>query len=79
MNKQEILDVMSESEGCNIEITDVNGKEIVGYVDLYESRFDNSDDDVNAGEASICVDTADDNSYMLYESDIKRIKIIKHL
>lgn len=79
MNKQEILDVMSESEGCNIEITDVNGKVIVGYVDLYESRFDNSDDDVNAGEASICVDTADDNSYMLYESDIKRIKIIKHL
>lgn len=79
MTKEEILDVMSESEGCNVDIIDVNDEKIVGYVDLYETRFDNSDDDVNAGEASICVDVDDENSYMLYESDIKRIKIIKRL
>lgn len=77
MTKEEILGVMSGSEGCNVEITDVNGKEIVGYVDLYESRFDNSDDDVNAGEASICVDSDDENSYVLYERDIKKIKIVR--
>lgn len=76
MTKEEILDVMSESEGCNVEIIDVNDEKIVGYVDLYETRFDNSDDDVNAGEASICVDVDDENSYMLYESDIKEIKIV---
>lgn len=77
MNKDEILDVMSESEECIVEITDVKDETIIGYVDLYESRYDNEDDEGNDGEASICVDTEDGQSYLLYESDIKEIKIIK--
>lgn len=77
MNKDEILEVMSESEGLNVEITDAKGDKITGYVDLFETRYDNSDDDVNAGEASICVDGDDGNSYLLYESDIEEIKIVE--
>lgn len=76
MDKEKILETMSESEGFKVEITDVKGEKLIGIVELYETRYDNSDDDVNAGEASICVDGEDGNGCLLYESDIKEIKII---
>ena len=77
MSKDEILAIMEDSEDRKVEVIDVKGETFSGVVDLFESRFDNSDDDEPyAGEASICLDCGNDEVCGLYESDIKSIKFI---
>lgn len=78
MPKEEIYDTMWDSEEHNVEITTKAGNTINGYVDLFESREDNSDDDVNPGEASVSILEKEKNkewSYVVYEDDIQDIRI----
>lgn len=76
MTKEKILAIMEDSEGRKVEVIDAKNETFVGVVDLFESRYDNSDDEEPyTGEASICIDCDDDICCELYESDIKEIKI----
>ena len=43
-----ILDKMYDAEQCNVTLVYKDGHKLKGYVDVYESRYDND------GEASIC-------------------------
>ena len=76
MDKKEILSTMSRSEGKRVELIDVKKKEIKGTVFLFESRYDNEDDEDCPGEASICVDCDNKAVCMLYESDIESITVV---
>lgn len=71
MDAKEILKVMERCEQERIEYTDKNGAVHTGFVDVYESRYDNE------GEASLCF--VGDNGEMLIveESDITEIKILE--
>lgn len=78
MSKEEIYDTMWDSEEHNVEITTKTGNTITGYVDLFESRDDNSDDDVNPGEASVSIlgkDKGTEWGCVVYEDDIQTIRI----
>lgn len=56
MNDQ-VMRKMGECCGCNVIVTFSDGSTQIGYVDTYESRYDND------GEASICF--AGENGEML--------------
>ena len=73
MNKEETHNIMRKSRKHRVRITDVNNKVVEGTVMVFESRFDNSDDDDFPGEASIIVWGDDGLNYLLCESDIKKI------
>ena len=70
MNKTEILKIMEESDQRRIEYTDKNGIVRTGYVDVYESRYDNE------GEASLCFAGDEGEMLIVNESDITYIRII---
>lgn len=77
MSKEDTLSVMEESEDRRVKVVDVKGSTFTGVVDLFESRYDNIDDDEPySGEASICIDCGNDEFCGLYESDIESIKIL---
>ena len=77
MTKEEILKIMEESEDHKVKVENARGETIEGIVDLYESRFDNEDDEEPyKGEASICLDEESGEGWLLYESDIKSIEIL---
>ena len=67
---------MENSEGENVRVIDVNGNIIEGYVDLFESRYDNEDDEMYPGEASIGLDCENEKNCLIYEKDIESIEII---
>lgn len=70
MNKTEILKIMEESDQRRIEYTDKNGIVRTGYVDVYESIYDNE------GEASLCFAGDEGEMLIVNESDITYIRII---
>ena len=53
----DILEKMRDAEQCNVTLIFRNGNRLKGYVDVFESRYDND------GEASICF--AGENGEML--------------
>ena len=77
MSEDEILEVMEESEDHSVKVVDEKGQVFEGIVDLYESRYDNEDDDEPyAGEASISMECDDGSLVTLYESDISSIELL---
>ena len=77
MSKEEILDIMEESYFKKVEVVDVDGEVYIGTVELFESRYDTSDDDDPcAGEAFLAIDCGNDIFYSVYESGINSIRIL---
>lgn len=74
MNREDIVDVMWEADGQRIHCVEINGDEWTGYVDVFESAFDNEDDERQG--ASICVQRDDGYNVIVYEDDIEKIEII---
>ena len=74
MTRKEIIDVMSRSEGCRIRCVEKNGGEWVGIVDVYESDFDNEDDE-HKGH-SICVRRDNGANVLVYDDEIESIVIV---
>lgn len=70
MDRDEILEIMEESDQERIEYTDKDGVTRTGYVDVFESRYDND------GEASLCFAGDEGEMLIVYESDIAEIKIL---
>ncbi len=75
MTREQIVQVMRESEGCRIRYIDIDGDDFIGFVDVFETAFENSDDEGGEG-ASICVQTDDGYNVLLYEREISFIEII---
>ncbi|MBQ4121609.1 MAG: hypothetical protein IJD35_06310 [Clostridia bacterium] len=65
-----ILELMIQSEQKQIKYVDKDGVEHKGYVDVYESRYDND------GEASICFAGENGEMLIVYESEIESIEIL---
>lgn len=67
----DLLHLMAQSEQKRIRYTDKRGSIREGFVDVFETRYDND------GEASICF--AGDRGEMLivYESEIESLEILK--
>lgn len=74
MSVDGIVKVMSGSVGQRIRCVEKNGASWTGIVDVYESAYDNEDDEVT-GE-SICVRRDDGNNVIVYVQDIKSITMI---
>ena len=69
--------VMSMSDQQRVSLATKEGKHFAGYVDVFESRFDNEDDDYCAGQGSICFYPDDGDPMLLYEENIQSIEIVK--
>lgn len=70
----DIISIMEESQQRRIAYTDKSGEKYTGFVDVFESAFDNEDDE---GEATICVQRDDGKNVIVGESEIASIKIIE--
>lgn len=66
--------VMSRSEGKRIKYIEKDGTERTGVVDIYESDFDEENDELR--EPSIYVSRDDGNNVRIYAEDIKHIAVI---
>lgn len=66
-----ILEAMEDCEQQNVVVKLTSGEEIRGFVDVFESRYDND------GEASICFAGEDGQMLILEESDIAEIRPAK--
>lgn len=78
MSREEVYARMAESCFRNIEVTLSNGGVVTGYVDVFESRFDNEDDDGELkGKGSICLFPDGEDPMLLIEDDIRDIRILK--
>ena len=62
-----IMEQMAECEQHMVTVTTNDGRKIHGYVDVFESRYDND------GEASICFAGDGGQMLILEESDIRSI------
>jgi len=72
----DIYNKMFESEGHYATITIDDGTKIHGFVNGFETRFDNEDDDNEwAGTGSICSYADDGTGMLMYEAHIKDIEI----
>lgn len=67
-----IVELMEQSEQKQIKYVDKDGVERKGYVDVFESSYDNDD-----GEASICFAGEDGEMLIVYESDIVLLEILR--
>ena len=70
MDNEQIIELMEQSEQHHIEYTDTDGVVRSGFVDVYESRYNND------GEASICFAGDDGEMLIVEESDILDIEIL---
>lgn len=75
MSIEEIIDVMSRSEGLRVKCLEKDGDEWTGVVDVYESDYDNEDDE-QSGD-SICVKRDDGSNVIVYADEIENISIIE--
>ena len=62
-----IMEQMEECEQCMVTVVTSDGKTLHGYVDVFETRYDND------GESSICFAGDEGDMLILEESDIKSI------
>ena len=76
MSMEEIIKVMSESDGHRVKCVEKDGESWAGSVDVYESEFDNEDDEFGGG-ASICVIRDDGASALVYAEEIESISIVE--
>lgn len=76
MSIEEIIEIMSESEGRHIECVETDGEKWTGVVDVYESAFDNEDDETTGD--SICVRRDDGHNVIVYADEIETISIIEN-
>lgn len=67
----DLLHLMSQSEQQRIRYTDKSGNIREGFVDVFETRYDND------GEASICFAGDSGEMLIVYESEIKSLEILK--
>lgn len=74
MSIEEIIKVMSESEGQRIKCIEKDGDEWTGTVDVYESDYDNEGDEQEGD--SICVSRDDGSNVIVYADEIESISII---
>ena len=65
--RDSVMKQMAECEQSVVTIVTDDGKTLHGYVDVFESRYDND------GEASICFAGDDGEMLILEEHDIKSI------
>lgn len=70
------VDLMEESRGQDVKITLSDGSVVEGNVKVFETAYDNEDDDGGKAEASICLVTKDGDGVGFYESDIQSIEIL---
>ena len=75
MSNEEIIDVMSKSEGCRVKCLEKDGSEWTGIVDVYESDYDNEGDDYQGH--SICVRRDDGSNVIVYDDEIESIAIVE--
>ena len=76
MSKEEVYAVMCASDQRRVLLITNEGKQYIGFVDVFESRLDNEDDESDcAGQGSICFYPDDGEPMLLYEDDIKHIDI----
>ena len=71
---KEKIAVMSESEGKRIRYLEADGSVWTGTVDVYETAYDNSDDDKKG--YSICVMRDNGSNVIVYADEIEEISII---
>lgn len=64
-----ILDKMYDAEQCNATLVFKDGRTLHGYVDVYESRYDND------GEASICFAGENGENTIVYESELEDVVV----
>lgn len=76
MSVEQLREIMEDSQQKRIEYVDVDGVTHKGYADVYESPYDNSDDDYKPGEATLCFDDDNGDMTIVYESEIKEIRIL---
>lgn len=76
MSIAEVTQVMSESEGLRVQCVEKDGESWTGVVDVFESEFDNEDDEFGGG-ASICVTRDDGMDALVYAEEIESISIVK--
>lgn len=76
MDIEKIREIMEDSQQGRIEYIDVNGIIHTGYVDVYESPYDTSDDDYKPGEAVLLFDDDNGDMTIVWESDIDSIRIL---
>ena len=74
MNIEEIIEIMSESEGRRIKCIEKDGEEWTGTVDVYESDYDNEGDEQEGD--SICVSRDDGSNVIVYADEIESISFI---
>lgn len=74
MEQSEIISVMQYSDGMRIKYTDEYGDEWTGYVDVYESDYDNQDDE-RTGH-SICLQRDDGSNLIVYDDEIIEIAVL---
>ena len=78
MSAEEIYAAMFEGEQKRVSLVDAEGDEYTGFVDVFESRYDNEDDEPPfSGQGSICFFPDDAPPMLLYESVIKSIKVLE--
>lgn len=77
MNREEIYEAMYEGEQEHVKLVTSEGKEYTGYIDVFESRSDNEEDDPPfTGMGSICFYPDEGEPMLLYEVHIASIEIV---
>ena len=76
MSVAEVTKVMSESEGLKVQCVEKDGESWTGVVEVFESEFDNEDDEFGGG-ASICVTRDDGTSALVYAEEIESIAVVE--
>ena len=77
MDKEKLYKKMSESCGHHAIIAIVGKNNVSGYVDVFESRYDNEDEEDSEirGKGTICFFPDDGEPMLLTEGDIQSIEI----
>ena len=76
-DKEEIYSIMAEAEQKTVRVVTTDGMTYSGYIDVFESRSDNGEDDEPfKGVGSIILVTGDNSGVCLFEYEIVAIEII---
>lgn len=73
MSIEEIQETMANSDQRRIEYVDKEGNTHTGFVDVYESAYDNDEYD----ESSLCFAGDDGEMIIVWEHDIESIRILE--
>ncbi len=77
-SKEEIYSIMAEAEQKKVRVVTTDGMTYTGYIDVFESRSDNQEDDAPfKGIGSIILVTGDNSGVCLFEYDIVTIETIR--